>query len=82
MICNSLIQLIWSHGKLPVFPDQAIGLRMAAENEADQRARRMRSLQGLIAEKKAELDRYNTQFQSLERIEAEQRAVLEKMSSS
>ena len=55
---------------------------MAAENEADQRARKIRSLQGLIAEKKAELDRYNTQYQSLERIEAEQRAILEKMSST
>jgi len=32
-------------------------MRMAVENESDQRTRKQRSLQALIAEKKAELDR-------------------------
>ena len=57
-------------------------MRIATENEAEQRMRKQRAIQALIAEKKAELDRYNTQFQSLERIEAEQKSLIEKMSSS
>lgn len=37
---------------------QAIGLRIAAESEAEQRIRQERALQTMINEKKAELDRY------------------------
>jgi hypothetical protein len=40
-----------------LFLYKAIGLRMACENEADQRSRQKRTLQALINEKKAELDR-------------------------
>ena len=36
---------------------KAIGLRIAAENEVDQRNRQERALQTMINEKKAELDR-------------------------
>lgn len=49
------------------------------EREADQRHRQQRAVQTLITEKKAELDRYNKQYQSLERIEAEQKSQLESM---
>lgn len=58
---------------------QAIGLRMAVENEEEQRRRQERALQTMINEKKAELDRYNIQLQSLERIDAEQKATIEKI---
>jgi hypothetical protein len=37
---------------------QAIGLRMTCENEADSRSRQKKTLQALINEKKAELDRW------------------------
>lgn len=59
---------------------KAIGLRMAVENETDQRHRLQKQLQALINEKRAELDKYTGQLQSLERIDAEQTAQLEKMS--
>ena len=36
-------------------------MRMATENEAEQRIRKQKGLQALIAEKKAELDRFFTQ---------------------
>jgi hypothetical protein len=36
----------------------------------------------LISEKRSELDRYMSQYQSLERIESEQNAALEKLSDS
>lgn len=52
---------------------------MACENEADLRSRQKKTLQSLINEKKAELDRYVAQCQSLERIEAEQIIQLEKL---
>lgn len=38
--------------------EQAIGLRVATESEAEQRIRQERALQTMINEKKAELDRY------------------------
>ena len=59
--------------------NKAIGFRMACENEADLRSRQKKTLQALINEKKAELDRYVAQCQSLERIEAEQILQLEKL---
>jgi hypothetical protein len=40
-----------------ILSEQAIGLRMACENEAESRSRQKRTLQALINEKKAELDR-------------------------
>ena len=52
---------------------------MQCENEVDQRNRQRRAIQALINEKKAELDRYVAQSQSLERIEAEQIVQLEKL---
>ena len=52
---------------------------MAIENETDHRHRQQKLLQTLINEKRAELDRLSTQLQSLERIDAEQTAQLEKM---
>ncbi|RYG70279.1 hypothetical protein EON64_00595 [archaeon] len=55
---------------------------MAAENEDEQRHRQERALQTMINEKKAELDRYNVQLQSLERIEAEQKSTIEKITNN
>ena len=39
-------------------------------------------MRAVINEKRAELDRYVAQHQSLERIESEQKAILEKLTSS
>lgn len=61
---------------------RAIGLRMAVENEAEQRDRKKRVLNSLIAEKRSELDRFSSQLQSLESIESEQKALLEKFSQN
>lgn len=66
---------------IDVQKSRAIGLRMAAENEEEQRYKQERALQTMINEKKAELDRYVAQLQSLERIEAEQRATIERISN-
>lgn len=80
---NSLVEVLEIHAsRIGERKLKAIGLRIASENESEQRVRKLRALQALIAEKKAELDRYITQHQSLERIEAEQKVLIEKMSSS
>ena len=80
---NCLVEVLDIHAlRIDKRKLKAIGLRMTCENECEQRLRKLRAFQALVAEKKAELDRYNTQCQSLERIEAEQKSLIEKMSSS
>ena len=78
---TSLVEVLELHaGRIDKQKLRAIGLRMAAENEAEQRDRKRRVLQSLIAEKRAELDRYSSQLQSLESIQSEQAAQLDKIS--
>ena len=79
---NALVEVLEAHAqRIDAQKLKAIGLRMAAENEADQRQKQERALRAVINEKKAELDRYAAQAQSLERIEAEQRVLLERLST-
>ena len=79
---NSLVEVLEAHAqRIDAQKLKAIGLRMAAENEAEQRQKQERALRAVINEKKAELDRYVAQYQSLERIETEQRVLLEKLCS-
>jgi len=80
---NSLVDVLELHAaRIDAQKLRAIGLRMASENESEQRSRQQRALQAVVAEKRAELDKYNAQYQSLERIESEQRATLEKLTNS
>ena len=79
---NALVEVLEAHAqRIDAQKLKAIGLRMAAENEADQRQKQERALRAVINEKKAELDRYAAQAQSLERIEAEQRVLLERLTT-
>eukprot|EP00619_Florenciella_sp_RCC1007_P014015 CAMPEP_0205906010 /NCGR_PEP_ID=MMETSP1325-20131115/1689_1 /ASSEMBLY_ACC=CAM_ASM_000708 /TAXON_ID=236786 /ORGANISM="Florenciella sp., Strain RCC1007" /LENGTH=133 /DNA_ID=CAMNT_0053271977 /DNA_START=71 /DNA_END=472 /DNA_ORIENTATION=+ len=61
---------------------KAIGQRNMVESETENRARRQLALQSQINEKMAELDRYAKQYQSLARVEAEQLALIEKLSNN
>ena len=61
---------------------QAIGLRLAAKNEEEQRKKDKLAIEALIREKRAELDRHSNQLKSLEKIEAEQKVVIERATSS
>lgn len=79
---NALVEVLEAHAdRIDAQKLKAMGLRMLAENEAEQRQKQDRALRVVINEKKAELDRYVAQFQSLERIEAEQRVLLERLCS-
>mmetsp|Transcript_2215 Transcript_2215/g.3695 ORF Transcript_2215/g.3695 Transcript_2215/m.3695 type:complete len:128 (-) Transcript_2215:109-492(-) len=80
---NTLVDILDLHAnRIDSQKLRAIGLRIAAESEAEQRTRNQRALQTMINEKKAELDRHTLQLQSLERIEAEQKAMLERITNS
>mmetsp|Transcript_25107 Transcript_25107/g.32437 ORF Transcript_25107/g.32437 Transcript_25107/m.32437 type:complete len:131 (-) Transcript_25107:175-567(-) len=65
------------HAKL-----KAIGQRNKVESERENRERQRIALNALIAEKKAELDRYTLQYQSLKGVEAEQLALIEKLTNN
>ena len=80
---DSLIDLLETHAsRIDVQKLRAIGLRMACESESENRVRQKRTQQAITSEKRNELDRYNGQYQSLQRIESEQKAALEKITST
>mmetsp|Transcript_315 Transcript_315/g.287 ORF Transcript_315/g.287 Transcript_315/m.287 type:complete len:130 (-) Transcript_315:63-452(-) len=80
---TGLVEILESHAKrIDEKKLRAIGLRMAVGNETEKRARQQKALQALINEKRAEHDRLNLQLQSLERIESEQMAQLDRLSSA
>lgn len=58
---------------------RAIGLANRVEHEKEVRKRKQIEVQAMINEKKAELDRLNSQHESLLRVEADQKALIEKV---
>mmetsp|Transcript_113526 Transcript_113526/g.315831 ORF Transcript_113526/g.315831 Transcript_113526/m.315831 type:complete len:131 (-) Transcript_113526:94-486(-) len=61
---------------------RAIGVRNLCESEAENRERRRKEIRALVAEKKANLDRLAKQYDSLTKVEAEQRTLIEKLSNN
>jgi len=61
---------------------KAIGLGNRVDSEAEVRKRKQLELQAMINEKKAELERMNAQHDSLIRVEAEQKALIEKLTNN
>merc|ERR1712227_162705 len=61
---------------------KAIGLGNRVEHEKEVRKRKQVELQAMINEKKAEMERLNTQLDSLGRVEAEQKALIEKLKNN
>mmetsp|Transcript_61666 Transcript_61666/g.172451 ORF Transcript_61666/g.172451 Transcript_61666/m.172451 type:complete len:131 (-) Transcript_61666:230-622(-) len=61
---------------------RAIGQRNKADMEAEARKAKKLNMQATIAEKTQELERLNFQLQSLERVENEQRGLIEKLSNN
>lgn len=61
---------------------RAIGQRNKVEQEADMRRRRAQELNALIMDKQAELDRIQFEVDSLEKVEREQKALIEKLSNN
>ena len=61
---------------------KAIGMRNRVLSERENRDQHRRALQAMIAEKTAELERYQTQHNSLLQVEAEQRGLVDKLGNS
>ena len=61
---------------------KAIGLGNRVDSEQEVRKRKQLELQAMINEKKAELERLNAQQDSLVRVEAEQKALIEKLTNN
>lgn len=61
---------------------QAIGQRNMVESEAENRENKKKALAAALAEKRADLERANRHYQSLQQIEAEQNTLIAKLSSS
>lgn len=61
---------------------KAIGLGNRIDSEVEVRKRKQVELQAMINEKKAELERLNTQHDSLERVDADQKALIEKLTNN
>jgi intraflagellar transport protein 20 len=60
---------------------RALGERNKWESETENRKRKMMELNNLLNEKKAEQERYSVEMESLDKVEAEQKALINKLSS-
>ena len=61
---------------------KAIGLANRVDHEKEVRKRKQVETQAMINEKKSELERLTTQLDSLSRVEAEQKALIEKLKNN
>ena len=61
---------------------RAVGERNKVESEAENRKKKMMDLNNLLNEKKNELERYTIEFESLQKVEAEQKNLIEKLSNN
>merc|ERR1711918_319911 len=61
---------------------RAIGLSNRVDHEKEVRKRKQLELQAMINEKRAELERLNVQHDSLQRVEADQKALIEKLTNN
>lgn len=61
---------------------RALGERNKWESETENRKRKMMELNNYLNEKKAELERYTVELESLSKVEAEQKVLINKLSSS
>ena len=61
---------------------RAVGLRNQVDNEAELRKKKKQELTFLINEKKAELERYTYQLESLNKVEEEQSQMIERLKNN
>ena len=80
---HSLVQVLGGHAdKIEKQKLKAIGQRNKVESEQENRVRQKRLLMALIAEKEAELQRYDAQYESLRKVDQDQRGMIEKLSNN
>ncbi|KAM3142966.1 hypothetical protein pb186bvf_005029 [Paramecium bursaria] len=61
---------------------RAIGERNKVETEQENRKKKLMELSNVLNEKRAELDRYQIELDSLQKVEQDQRILIEKLSNN
>jgi len=61
---------------------KAIGKRIQVERQAELRKRKQKELQALVTEKQQELERYIVEYESLLKLEQDQKVLLDKLSNN
>ena len=80
---HSLVEVLGGHAdKIEKQKLKAIGQRNKVESEQENRVRQKRLLTALLAEKEAELQRYDAQYESLRKVDQDQRTMIEKLSNN
>lgn len=69
-------------GKIDDSKLKAIGSRMRAEGQDDEIRKKQMEYRTTIRERKLELERLNKEFESLQRVEGEQKAMIDKLSNN
>ena len=77
---QTLVELLDSQTeKIEQYKLRAIGERNKAGLEADHRRRLQAELNAVLADKRGELDRLSFYFESLEKVEREQKAIIDRL---
>ena len=77
---GSLVEVLDGQaGKIEQEKLKAVGIRNQVENESENRKKKQQELEQLINEKRAELERYTYQLESLMKVEEEQRQRIERL---
>lgn len=77
---GSLVEVLDSQAvKIEQEKLRAVGIRNQMENEAENRKKKQQELEVVINEKRAELERYLYQLESLNKVEEEQRKLIERL---
>ena len=77
---GSLVEVLDSQAvKIEQEKLRAVGIRNQLENESENRKKKQQELDQLINEKRAELERYMYQLESLAKVEEKQRKTIERL---
>ncbi|CAD8203180.1 unnamed protein product (macronuclear) [Paramecium tetraurelia] len=68
--------------KIEIEKLRAIGERNKVETEQENRKKKLMELSNILNERKAELDRYQIELDSLQKVEQDQRILIEKLSNN
>lgn len=80
---GSLVEVLDEQaGKIENEKLRSVGLRNQVDNEADARKKKQQELVFLINEKIAELERYSYQYESLTKVEDEQKQLIERLNNN
>jgi intraflagellar transport protein 20 len=82
-VMNNLVEVLEGQGKkVEDAKLRALNIRNKVENEGEYRKQKVSELTNLINEKKTELEKYTIEYDSLQRVELEQKTLIQKLSNN